>query len=160
MGNALRDLRRFDEALASFERATALRHDLAPALFNRGLTLADLGRHEEALASYDRVIALVPGHADAHRNRGAALAAAGLRGNQAEQMQRIEIAGLPAENVFIDLLRRRQLPPLMQRDRLRKGGLNGGRTGFLRLTCFRHPTPSRAPCPIRVSKGRCNERVK
>ena len=73
LGNALRDLRRFDEALASFERATALRHDLAPALFNRGLTLADLGRHEEALASYDRVIALVPGHADAHRNRGAAL---------------------------------------------------------------------------------------
>ncbi|MFN5720556.1 MAG: tetratricopeptide repeat protein [Bradyrhizobium sp.] len=51
LGNALRDLRRFDEALASFERATALRHDLAPALFNRGLTLADLGRHEEALAS-------------------------------------------------------------------------------------------------------------
>lgn len=73
LGNALRALRRFDEALASFDRATALKQDLSPALYNRGLTLADLGRHEEALASYDRVIALVPNHADAYRNRGAAL---------------------------------------------------------------------------------------
>ncbi|MHC1944486.1 tetratricopeptide repeat protein [Bradyrhizobium sp. UFLA06-06] len=73
LGNALRALRRFDEALASFDRAIVLRQDLAPALYNRGLTLAEVGRHEEALASYDRVIALVPDHADAHRNRGAAL---------------------------------------------------------------------------------------
>ncbi|MGY4402850.1 tetratricopeptide repeat protein [Bradyrhizobium sp. USDA 3315] len=73
LGNALRALRRFDEALASFERAVALRQNLAPALYNRGITLADLGRHEEALASYDRVLALVPDHADARRNSGAAL---------------------------------------------------------------------------------------
>ncbi|MCP1913437.1 MULTISPECIES: tetratricopeptide repeat protein [Bradyrhizobium] len=73
LGNALRALRRFDEALASFDVAVALRQNLAPALYNRGITLADLGRHEEALASYDRVLALVPDHADAHRNRGAAL---------------------------------------------------------------------------------------
>ncbi|HEX7920493.1 MAG TPA: tetratricopeptide repeat protein [Bradyrhizobium sp.] len=73
LGNALRDLRRLDDALASFDRATALKPDLAPALYNRGLTLAELGRHEEAIASYDRVIALVPDHADAHRNRGATL---------------------------------------------------------------------------------------
>ncbi|MGY3583078.1 protein O-GlcNAc transferase [Bradyrhizobium sp. USDA 4341] len=73
LGNALRGLRRLDEALASFDRATALKQNLAPALYNRGLTLAELGRHEEALASYDRVIALVPDHAHAYRNRGAAL---------------------------------------------------------------------------------------
>ncbi|MCA1396395.1 glycosyltransferase family 41 protein [Bradyrhizobium sp. BRP56] len=73
LGNALRALRRFDEALASFDVAIALKQNLAPALYNRGITLADLGRHEEALASFDRVLALVPDHADAHRNRGAAL---------------------------------------------------------------------------------------
>ncbi|MCP1842166.1 protein O-GlcNAc transferase [Bradyrhizobium sp. USDA 4524] len=73
LGNALRALRRFDEALASFDRAVALKQNLAPALYNRGLTLADLGRHEEALASFDRVHALAPDHADAHRNRGTAL---------------------------------------------------------------------------------------
>ncbi|HEX7881875.1 MAG TPA: tetratricopeptide repeat protein, partial [Afipia sp.] len=73
LGNALRDLRRLDDALASFDRATALKPNLAPALYNRGLALAELGRHEEAIASYDRVIALVPDHADAHRNRGATL---------------------------------------------------------------------------------------
>ncbi|MBR1160270.1 tetratricopeptide repeat protein [Bradyrhizobium elkanii] len=73
LGNALRALRRFDEALASFDVAIALKQNLAPALYNRGITLAELGRHEEALASFDRVLALVPDHADAHRNRGAAL---------------------------------------------------------------------------------------
>ncbi|MCA6104221.1 tetratricopeptide repeat protein [Bradyrhizobium australafricanum] len=73
LGNALRALRRFDEALASFDVAIALKQNLAPALYNRGITLAELGRHEEALASFDRVTALVPDHADAHRNRGAAL---------------------------------------------------------------------------------------
>ncbi|MGY4572963.1 O-linked N-acetylglucosamine transferase family protein [Bradyrhizobium sp. USDA 3256] len=73
LGNALRALRRFDEALASFDRAVAIKQNLAPALYNRAITLADLGRNEEALASYDRVIALVPDHADAHRNRGTAL---------------------------------------------------------------------------------------
>ncbi|MDH2383214.1 hypothetical protein [Bradyrhizobium sp. CER78] len=74
----------------------------------------------------------------------AALAAAGLRGNQAQQMQRIEVAWLLSENVLVDLLCRRQLPPLMQRKSLREHGLRRGRIGFLGVTCFGHPTSSRA----------------
>nr|WP_199805318.1 hypothetical protein [Bradyrhizobium pachyrhizi] len=77
----------------------------------------------------------------------AALAAAGLRRNQAQQMQRIEVVRLLSEHVFIDLLCCRELPSLMQRDGLREGALQGGRTGFLKFTCFGHQTSSRAPCP-------------
>jgi tetratricopeptide (TPR) repeat protein len=66
--------RRFDEALASYDRALALRPDHAEALCNRGATLHALQRFDEALASYDRALALQPDHAGAVLyNRGNAL---------------------------------------------------------------------------------------
>ena len=72
-GNALRDLRRYAEALASYDQAIALRPDYAAAHSNRGNALRDLRRHEAALASYDTAIALQPDLAEAHNNRGNAL---------------------------------------------------------------------------------------
>ncbi len=66
--------RRFDEALASYDRALALRPDHADALCNRGATLHELQRFDEALASYDRALALRPDYAVAVLyNRGNAL---------------------------------------------------------------------------------------
>ncbi|WP_245321073.1 hypothetical protein [Bradyrhizobium sp. NAS96.2] len=66
-------------------------------------------------------------------------------------MQRIEVAWLLPENVFIDLLCRRQLPPLMQREGLSERGLSGGRIGFFGVTCFGHPTTSRAPFTSKIA---------
>ena len=57
---------RFEEALASYDRAIALRPDYAEALTNRGVTLHDLKRFDEALASYARAIACAPDYAEAH----------------------------------------------------------------------------------------------
>ncbi len=65
--------RRFDEALASYDRAVALRPDHAEALCNRGATLHELKRFDEALASYDRALALRSNYAEALCNRGATL---------------------------------------------------------------------------------------
>jgi tetratricopeptide (TPR) repeat protein len=65
--------RRFDEALASYDRALALRPDHAEALCNRGATLHELKRFDEALASYDRALALRPNFAEALCNRGTTL---------------------------------------------------------------------------------------
>jgi tetratricopeptide (TPR) repeat protein len=73
LGNALRDLKRPEDALASYDRAIALKPDSADAYNNRGLALRDLKRPEDVLASYDKVIALNPDYAEAHNNRGIAL---------------------------------------------------------------------------------------
>jgi tetratricopeptide (TPR) repeat protein len=60
-------------ALASYDRALAVRPDYAEALFNRGVTLHELKRFEEALASYDRALILRPDYAEALSNRGLSL---------------------------------------------------------------------------------------
>jgi tetratricopeptide (TPR) repeat protein len=75
-------LKRFDEALASYDRALALRPNFVEALYNRGNLLRELKRFDEALASYDRALALRPNFIEALQNRGHAL----------EQLKRFEEA--------------------------------------------------------------------
>src|SRR5262249_41689414 len=72
-GNALRDLKRHAEALASYDKAIALKPDYAEAHYNRGNALRDLKRLAEALASYDKAIALKPDYAGAHWNQSLCL---------------------------------------------------------------------------------------
>ena len=69
-GIALNELKRRDEALASYDKAIALKPDYAEAYSNRGNTLKDLKRLDEALASYNQTIALKPDYAEAYSNRG------------------------------------------------------------------------------------------
>src|SRR5581483_10662061 len=61
-------LLRFDEALASYDKAIQLRPDFAVAHYNRGNALSDLKRPDEAVASYDKAIRIRPDHAEAHNN--------------------------------------------------------------------------------------------
>jgi tetratricopeptide (TPR) repeat protein len=72
-GNLLLELRRLDEALASYDTALALRPDHAAALHNRGLVLLELKRPGEALASLEKAVTLKPDYPEAFRNRGRAL---------------------------------------------------------------------------------------
>ena len=72
-GNALKDLRRLDDALRCYNKAITLNSNLVDAHGNRSIVLYYLGRFDEALASYDRTIALRPNHAEAYNNRGSAL---------------------------------------------------------------------------------------
>jgi predicted O-linked N-acetylglucosamine transferase (SPINDLY family) len=69
-GNALMQARQLQGAVASYDRALALKPDFFEAHNNRGNALKDLGLQHEALASYDAVIRLQPGIAVAHFNRG------------------------------------------------------------------------------------------
>jgi tetratricopeptide (TPR) repeat protein len=69
-GAALKALRRFDEALASYDKATALKPDYADAFHNRANVLRELKRFDEALASYDKAIALRPAFVETFNNRG------------------------------------------------------------------------------------------
>jgi tetratricopeptide (TPR) repeat protein len=71
-GLALAGLQRFEEAIASYDRALSLRPG-GEALFNRGVALQVLGRFAQALESYDRLLAESAGHASALCNRGLVL---------------------------------------------------------------------------------------
>jgi tetratricopeptide (TPR) repeat protein len=57
-----------DAALASCDRALALRPGSAAAFSNRGNVLQALRRYDEALASYDRAVDMRPDFAQAHYN--------------------------------------------------------------------------------------------
>jgi tetratricopeptide (TPR) repeat protein len=76
-GNALRDLGRPEEALASYDRAIAQRPDFAEAHNGRGGIVRDLGDFQEALRCFNRAVALKPDFPEAHFNRGSALAVLG-----------------------------------------------------------------------------------
>ena len=75
LGNALFELKRHEEALASYDRAIAIRPDFAQAHHGRATVLGtfELKRYEEALASYDRALAIRPDFAEAYHGRGTVL---------------------------------------------------------------------------------------
>jgi predicted O-linked N-acetylglucosamine transferase (SPINDLY family) len=70
-------MRRFEDALASYDKAIALRSDYAEAYVNRGHVLRELWRNEAAVDSYDRAIQLKPIYAEAFESRGICLLAIG-----------------------------------------------------------------------------------
>lgn len=69
---ALRELKRFKEALISCDKAIALKPDYVEAYYNRGLTLEELGRIENALSSFDKALSLKPSP-EVYYSRGNAL---------------------------------------------------------------------------------------
>ena len=73
MGNALRLLKRPQDALASYDRALQLSPDSIDALYNRSNILLELNRPAEALAGADHTLRLEPDHFGALNSRGRAL---------------------------------------------------------------------------------------
>ena len=76
-GLALASLRRFAEAIESYDRALSLRPGNAEVLYNRGNALLALARQHEAIEAYERAILARPDYAEALCNRGAAFMALG-----------------------------------------------------------------------------------
>lgn len=74
LGLALAALGRHTEALASYERAIALRPRFAEALFNRANQLTRLQRHAQAIEGFQQALAIRPDHATTHYNLGVAYA--------------------------------------------------------------------------------------
>ena len=54
------DLKRSDDALASYDRAIALKPDYAEAYNNRGITLTNKGNITTAIESYNRALEIKP----------------------------------------------------------------------------------------------------
>jgi protein O-GlcNAc transferase len=73
MGNALQDLKRFEEAVARYDSALTLKPDFADALNNRGNALGALSQFDAALASFDAALAIAAHDAGTWYNRGSLL---------------------------------------------------------------------------------------
>ncbi len=72
-GVVLKKLQRFDEALQSYQKATALQPDYAQAYVNMGTLYYEQREFKLALAQYDKAIACNPLLVAAYYNRGVAL---------------------------------------------------------------------------------------
>ncbi len=64
---------RYEDALASYDRALALQPDYVEAHHNHGNALFKLRRLEQAVQSYDRALALAPRYVEAWNSQGTAL---------------------------------------------------------------------------------------
>ena len=81
-------MQRSDEALASYDRALALKPDAAETWNNRGTTLDHLRRYGEAVASFERAVAIDPQYANAWSNRGVTLVEQGRGLDAVESFER------------------------------------------------------------------------
>ena len=61
---------RYDEAIAAFKEAIAIKPDYDKAHYNIGVAYYRLGRHAEALAAFKKAIAIKPHYGLAHYNMG------------------------------------------------------------------------------------------
>jgi tetratricopeptide (TPR) repeat protein len=66
-------LERYDDALASYDRALWLNPDIPQAWNNRGNALRRLGQRDEAIASYDHALDLNPNYGLAKQSRESVL---------------------------------------------------------------------------------------
>ncbi|MDZ7965449.1 MAG: tetratricopeptide repeat-containing serine protease family protein [Nostoc sp. DedSLP03] len=64
---------KYKEAIASYDKAIAIKPDYHEAWYNRGNSLANLQRYSEAIASYDKAVAIKPDDQDAWHSRGISL---------------------------------------------------------------------------------------
>jgi tetratricopeptide (TPR) repeat protein len=72
-GNALYDLKRYEEALEAFGQALQLDPNFAEACINKGTTLYNLKRYEEALLAYEQAIQIDHNNARAHYGKSLTL---------------------------------------------------------------------------------------
>jgi tetratricopeptide (TPR) repeat protein len=69
-GNTLIQLQRYQEALATYEKAIDIKSDYPQALYGKGKALFQLKKYQESLIAYDQAIQIQPNYLEAWTNRG------------------------------------------------------------------------------------------
>jgi tetratricopeptide (TPR) repeat protein len=73
VANSYISLKKYEEAIAAYDKALQIKPDFHEAWNNRGNALDDLGRCEEAIASHHKALQIKPDFHEAWNNRGNAL---------------------------------------------------------------------------------------
>lgn len=68
-GDVMYDLKKYPEAITSYEKAIQLDPQYARSMYSRGLILAELGRDREAIQSYDQALALYPNWSEVKQSK-------------------------------------------------------------------------------------------
>src|SRR5262245_15528238 len=92
---ALQAAGRYDEAVAHYDRAVALRPDYAPALNNKGTALRAAGHTDAAVAAYERALVARADYPEAQYNLANALTDAGRSADAVAHFERA-LESLPA----------------------------------------------------------------
>ena len=69
-GNALKSLKRYEEAIECYDRSIVLKPDYVEAYVNKGNALNSLKRYEEAVECFDHAIILKPDYAEVYVSKG------------------------------------------------------------------------------------------
>jgi predicted O-linked N-acetylglucosamine transferase (SPINDLY family) len=69
-GNALHELKRYEEAIIHYDKALSLKPDYAEVWSNKGNSLYKLKRYDEAIAHYDRTLSLKFDYAEGWSSKG------------------------------------------------------------------------------------------
>jgi len=72
-GNALHDLKRYEEAITDYDKALNLKPDHHQAWIDKGVTLHELKRFDDAITHYDKALSLKPDHHQAWTDKGVTL---------------------------------------------------------------------------------------
>jgi len=73
-GITLTKLGKYEEAVASFDKALEINPNNLKTLSNKGVALARLGKHEEAVACFDKALKINPNDFDILANKDLVLA--------------------------------------------------------------------------------------
>ena len=63
-GNALQELKRFDDSVVCYDYAIKINPSYAESFLRRGMALKNLNRSQEALADFKYALTLKPNHKD------------------------------------------------------------------------------------------------
>lgn len=100
-GNELMTLKKNEEALASYDKATEIDPNHISAWNNKGIALFRLKRFQDAIDCYDKALAINPDHANAWMNKAKALRGLGQSMLEKANEDRVTAAKLINQSLAI-----------------------------------------------------------